>query len=563
MTKKIQPTDLLAVNRANTNYSVPARSVGSKLRDDDYMVVLRGTTHYKVAGVDIKSDLTPAGVEPEPGDVTANPAFLSGNGTAGDPYVLTTAQVAPYGASWESVQELTIPGLFGELIVFDDQNVATNGERFVQPIGAVGPDGTWKGHIYYKDTPASSADQDFIGLLKIGNTYIQWTINQLEGLPPIATSFDLVRSGGGSIWTNATYDMNLTMSFDGLPASTKKIKGHATGTLLNQKQVGTVASTAATTANYSQIRENDSQDWYNGSLSTPVNGYPSYANPGSIGNRKTGFGSLFDGDYSGNLFLWYSDGLGNGNDSMSWCGLVNPAPPGTYYIDTTDNENGTHGRMDYRILYKTNNIWYVQGVGDPNNGSTTRREFTVSGNLEGLGLWIGGFVNTQNSYWRNVLNSALQPLGPATPVDTVTLTPGPDFSAGNLMGKRLVGETSGAYANVTAVNGNTLTVAILNGSFQTGESCYTLVQEAATTIYLELDSSANVTGLTPVDPGYTLWTPSSSVGGVIGGTLTFPATFESGLSPNDELKNSELSFSVEASNPKGTVEVSDTPFVPS
>ena len=118
-------------------------------------------------------------IDPEPGDgensITPTPP---GSGTELDPYVLTAKEVA-FGGSVSSDETISFTNQKeGALVQFVDQNSSTNGARFTQPIGVIGADGTWSGKLLFTDTPESTDETGFAGLLKIGDSsiYYSWTV---------------------------------------------------------------------------------------------------------------------------------------------------------------------------------------------------------------------------------------------------------------------------------------------------------------------------------------------------------------------------------------------------
>ena len=120
---------------------------------------------------------TPSPVEPEPGDgnneITPTPP---GSGTDIDPYVLTPKTVN-YGGTVQTDETISFSNQKpGAPVIFVDENAATNGTRFSQSAGAIGPDGTWSGKLTFTDTN-SIADTTFTGLLKIGTSSIYYSWN--------------------------------------------------------------------------------------------------------------------------------------------------------------------------------------------------------------------------------------------------------------------------------------------------------------------------------------------------------------------------------------------------
>ena len=128
---------------------------------------------------EIEGDATPKPIEPAPDDgnnsISPTP---TGSGTELDPYVLVSGTV-DFGDSAQTVETISFsnqkPGSF---VQFVDLNAGNNGERFTQPIGVIGADGTWSGKLTFTDTPESGAEKPFTGLLKIGSDsiYYSWTV---------------------------------------------------------------------------------------------------------------------------------------------------------------------------------------------------------------------------------------------------------------------------------------------------------------------------------------------------------------------------------------------------
>ena len=142
---------------------------------------------------------TPSPVEPEPGDgnneITPTPP---GSGTDVDPYVLT-AKTVNYGGTVQTDETISFSNQKpGAPVIFVDENAATNGTRYSQSAGAIGPDGTWSGKLTFTDTPDSTADTTFTGLLKIGTSsiYYSWNVTAEAAVipPPVITQNPVISS---------------------------------------------------------------------------------------------------------------------------------------------------------------------------------------------------------------------------------------------------------------------------------------------------------------------------------------------------------------------------------
>ena len=154
---------------------------------------------------------TPKPIEPSPGDGnnTIDP-MPPGSGTEVDPYVLT-AKVVNYGGSVVTDETITFSNQkVGALVQFVDQNTADNGTRYTQPVGVVGADGTWSGKLSFVDSPATTDDTDYTGLLKIGTSsiYYSWAVRSETAVipPPVITQNPVISSATEETDTAITVD---------------------------------------------------------------------------------------------------------------------------------------------------------------------------------------------------------------------------------------------------------------------------------------------------------------------------------------------------------------------
>ena len=90
---------------------------------------------------------------------------------------MLTAKTVNYGGTVQTDETISFSNQKpGAPVIFVDENAATNGTRYSQPAGAIGPDGTWSGKLTFTDTN-SVADTTFTGLLKIGTSSIYYSWN--------------------------------------------------------------------------------------------------------------------------------------------------------------------------------------------------------------------------------------------------------------------------------------------------------------------------------------------------------------------------------------------------
>ena len=135
----------------------------------------------------------------------------------------------------------------------------------------------------------------------------------------------------------------------------------------------------------------------------------------------------------------------------------------------------------------------------------------------------------------------------STTGNTITLTPQVDGWQAN-QGKKALGPTTTASGTVSDIDGSTMTIASSEGTWTPNEDKYVVGPEKITANarqYLKFDSSGNVTDMQsrPQDPPYTTTTTNPSL------TLTFPSTFPSGETPDDELpEGTTLSVGIASEN---------------
>lgn len=193
--------------------------------DTDLLLLNRGDVTYKVTAEDL-SLTGPKPINPGPGQVTFAPA-VSGNGTVGDPYRLTASTVG-FGETVYSNEEITIVGQRGgDLVDFVDQNAATNGDRYKQPVGTIIADTPYVTKLRFLDVPALDTQTSFIGSLKLADTviYFQWNVLvEADTEPPVFNSVTLVATGTDEAKRFEDQSFNATLDItEGKPVSTKLI----------------------------------------------------------------------------------------------------------------------------------------------------------------------------------------------------------------------------------------------------------------------------------------------------------------------------------------------------
>ena len=135
----------------------------------------------------------------------------------------------------------------------------------------------------------------------------------------------------------------------------------------------------------------------------------------------------------------------------------------------------------------------------------------------------------------------------STDGNTITLTPQTDGWQAN-QGKKALGPTTTASGTVNVINSSTMTIADSEGTWTPNAGKYVVGPEkivANARQYLKFDSSGNVTDMQSraQDPPYTTTATNPSL------TLTFPSTFPSGGTPDEELpEGTTLSVGIASEN---------------
>ena len=135
----------------------------------------------------------------------------------------------------------------------------------------------------------------------------------------------------------------------------------------------------------------------------------------------------------------------------------------------------------------------------------------------------------------------------STDGNTITLTPQTDGWQAN-QGTKALGPTTTASGTVSSIDGSTMNIAGSEGTWTPNADKYVVGPEKIVSNarqYLKFDSSGNVTDMQsrPQDPPYTTTTTNPSL------TLTFPSTFPSGETPDDELpEGTTLSVGIASEN---------------
>ena len=161
---------------------------------------------YVKEGSGLTSVSSTKSVSPIPSEVTASPAFTGGDGTQGNPYLITNGAVPFAGGTATSAQQITIQGTPGDFVVFTDNSPSGSANRFAaQDVGIVNSAGEFTLNLKYVDTPATTSNNTtYTGNLQIGSVYFTWVVVQ-SNLTGLATLQDTtIVMGGLGIGANIT-----------------------------------------------------------------------------------------------------------------------------------------------------------------------------------------------------------------------------------------------------------------------------------------------------------------------------------------------------------------------
>ena len=553
---KIKDTDVFLISRDGANYKAESRVVSSKLRDTDYMVVLRGSTHYKVLGQDIKSDLNPPGVQPQPSDVTS-PGFVGGTGTQGDPYIMETAVTAPYGTNAESAWPININGQRGELVNIVDTNTSIHGSRFDQYLGAIPESGTYSTYLYFTDTPNSTQDITYTALFLLGGVYIQWSVDVLEGVPAVASRVTIKKKAGqGTGVSDRTYELEATLTNEGVPVATNLVNWKITGNLVQDLDVGAITATGASVKQLFNNRSIDNlSDWTQGT----ENGF----DPNNLFGQPGGFSNM-----SINALLNGRAATYSGPDSGTSVQLKV-----VYNISKWSEPLPFDLELRYRRDSGNDASTDLQGFYNRDPGSTGWRYMWLVANIAsqwhwGSGIpkdsygWTQQFRNSQgkgNAYFDGMRIAATGEQIYDGNVNTtqLDLVEGADFPS-VVVGDTVKGGTSAATGIIMSKTAGRVEVYTVSGTFLNGEQILMEKRISSSSLWVVTDNAGGVTDLTASSTN----NPILSTGNLTRSMeVVFPNTLPNGMTYNEAIPNGTLSdITYTAKNARGSDSVTTVDF---
>ena len=271
---ELQDTDLFLVNRNDTSAKIASSELMAELLDDDYMLVNRTINGvpltYKILGSDVMDSLSDI-IKPGIDNILIDGQPPTEAGTVDDPIILTPITVAKSGQLGETVEEITVQGQKeGKYVIFIDNSVGA-GDRFVQLVHQIDAAGQWTGHLEYADTPPTQDETVYQGLLQLGEVHFSWQVTQLASIAPVIDSVTLSEDDPtGKRFTSESFTTTAVMVEDGLPPSTKGIRGWVEGTLGGQPISDEITAVSTITAPiYSNNVTLSSGGW----LRTPDNAF--------------------------------------------------------------------------------------------------------------------------------------------------------------------------------------------------------------------------------------------------------------------------------------------------
>jgi len=171
--KKLSTDDLLPMTETVPGDKIIVQAGSSRVGDNIQTGEIYSIDAEDLSGV--------KGIDPSPADITADPPFISGNGTQSNPFICTPSTVSEAGGSAESLQEITVVGTELGLVSFIDISSGEAAGRFQQPAGQI-TNGSYTFRLKYVDSPLTPIGQGQVydGLVQLGSTtvYFKWAVSQ-------------------------------------------------------------------------------------------------------------------------------------------------------------------------------------------------------------------------------------------------------------------------------------------------------------------------------------------------------------------------------------------------
>jgi hypothetical protein len=362
-------------------------------------------------------------------------------------------------------------------------------------------------------------------------TFADWKNSQKRA--PDVGSVTLADVAGGGRFTSTAFPVSATMTDDGLPTSTKKLKAYIEGRLSftvtpNSDEITKVAGNVLTFAG--------AKDLANFTVGEGIR-------QNSAAAHATGIG--FDAYISTNLYNTVAEIKANATRVYE----VQPhVPVGSllYYIPTFDVT-----KLTSPVL-----LWHNSPRGQGQAGLTVRDATSWRG------LWSSCDFTSAGDYERFTIDGSTHSGPQRYGMDALFLViaqagvqPGPSRNA---FRAPVIdsGIASGVIGSIN-VAAHTITLSESAGTWGPANAGHYVIGPTKTTpaanikLYCKLNPAGFVSDLQKTDPGFTAWTPAGT--GPYTGKVTFPAKLPSGQPTDADLPpGTTLTVEVEASNASGT-----------
>lgn len=254
-------------------------------------------------------------------------------------------------------------------------------------------------------------------------------------------------------------------------------------------------------------------------------------------------------DYAGGVFFAANNEyIYRSTDGMNWSASNIDSSPGELWVDKF-TYNSTTGNIE---AYGIDLVSNAMEMWTSNNGGVTWVQAfndSVSDSQRGEMVYLGG----NKVVWHGYRSGNYQEHSFARNEQVITLSgTGADYSSFNV-GDLIKPEGStdvNERGRITSISGADIGV-VSEYIYEVGDKIEAVypTNSSVSTRYLVIDATGAVSGTVGSDPGYV------DVGPDTNQTLTFPATFDTGNSPDDELAaGTYIKVSAQATNSEGSSE---------
>ena len=523
-----KPDDLFVINRNDTTYAVRQDELMDLIQPTDYMAINRNDITYKITGEEVIDSFIP--------DIIFNAVILNNYNPVTREVITVTLDVSggqpPYTITyvWKymnqttGVPETVIDGATTSSLYIPDELA---GYKFAC-------------EVTFEDNRGSSATKQ--------SDYTEPAVLFAE--PPVISSVDLtIASSGTNRFTSETFSAKVTLSNDGIPASTKGIIAYADGSFIQATESAPIESIQITPANHtSRLSTNDplgvqnAASMFDGNDSTTCRVrsgyYIQYEFPFPVPWER-------DGDpYS----MKYDTGM-----------IATYMPPGAYSTLRADFSDDVTGAGNFDLL----NTWAANGFG----GATTISRYSTGAKyateIKAIRYLDGGQYPSTNYHNLAYLSSDehRRYVGSDTSASGYYLADDEYFqitfqSDLNLQyleeGDSITVTGGSSVGKVYKIDRANRQIILTKNSDKTWPVGSTITIPPKPLIdnrlYLVIDNTGNVLDLDKNKPlaQYRTQEPNPEF------LLKFPATFPGGLTPDEELvENTRLTVEVIADNGVG------------